>query len=53
MKGNEITTKPQGYELNLYEPPTIEIFNISIEKGFAASGVGTENWNETPGGGNF
>ena len=53
MKVNGITTKPQGYELTPYEQPIIEVFDISIEKGFAASGAGTENWTETPGGGNF
>ena len=53
MKRGGITVKPQGYEVKSYEPPTIELINVCIEKGFAQSGGNTEGWGETTGGGNF
>ena len=36
-----------------YVSPTMEIIEVKIEQGFAASNGGNESWNEIPGGGDF
>lgn len=37
----------------MYVPPQLECMEVEVENGFAASSAANENWNETPGGGNF
>lgn len=37
---------------NVYISPQVEVLEVEVEKGFAASS-GTEKWTETPGGGDF
>ena len=36
-----------------YISPLVEIIEVKIEQGFAASNGGNESWNEIPGGGDF
>ena len=40
-------------ERRVYIAPDVEVLEIKIEQGFAASSGANEKWNETPGGGDF
>lgn len=45
--------KSQNSSARAYTPPLLEIIDVCIEQGFATSYSKNENWNDTPGGGNF
>jgi hypothetical protein len=45
--------KSQNCSTRAYTPPLLEIIDVCIEQGFATSYSKNENWNDTPGGGNF
>ena len=47
------TIMPACGNSNEYVPPSVEIFDVEIEQGFAASSGNNEQWNDVPGGGNF
>lgn len=47
------TIMPACGNSNEYAPPSVEIFDVEIEQGFAASSGNNEQWNDVPGGGNF
>lgn len=53
MMQKKIKPKSANLKLDVYEPPSVDVLEFSIEKGFALSGGEAERWDEIPGGGSF
>ena len=49
----EMDLKCSDNRAGVYKRPAVEIVEIKIEQGFAASSGANEKWDETPGGGDF
>ena len=49
LRSSQATNGSSG----VYISPLVEIIEVKIERGFAASNGGNESWNEIPGGGDF